>query len=65
MVFGRSLIYLFDERQLNGFFLLSGIRLRVIFLLNSPISTGATRYGKICSKIEKLVEKLPAACGQA
>ena len=45
------------ERQLeaNECFLLHGIR--VILPLNSSISIGATRYAKICSKIEKLIKQ--------
>ena len=45
--FGRSLIYLLDERRLeaNGCFSLNGIR--VILPLNSSVSIGAIRYAKL------------------
>ena len=50
--------------EANECFLLHGIR--VILPLNSSISIGATRYLKICSKIEKLIKtKLLPSCGQA
>ena len=56
--FGRSLIYLLDERRLeaNGWFSLNGIR--VILPLNSSISIGAIRYTKLCSKIEKFIKNV-------
>ena len=56
--FGRSLIYLLDERRLeaNGCFSLNGIR--VILPLNSSVSIGAIRYAKLCSKIEKLIKNV-------